>query len=215
MRETVNRCCLKIWLFAGKSEYPTVQLRPNGRIVKICSVQTISRKGQRVLDNHYIAGFVDGEGSFHVAFQKSADVRLGWQVIPEFHLNQNAENRRVLEEIQARLGCGVIKDNHRGRENDRTVVLVVRNRQDLHEKVIDFFDRYPLHTQKKHDFATFKTIVAMMMQDLHLTHEGFSEIVKQAYSMNAQGCRRKVPQERILYSLKSSETIRQKPANVG
>ena len=37
----------------------------------------------------YVAGYVDGEGSFHVAIQKSDNVRLGYQVIPEFHVSQN------------------------------------------------------------------------------------------------------------------------------
>src|SRR3989304_3672004 len=38
---------------------------------------------------HYIAGFVDGEGSFHVAVQRNPTTRLKWQVIPEFHISQN------------------------------------------------------------------------------------------------------------------------------
>ena len=167
------------------------------------------------MDNHYIAGFVDGEGSFHIAFQRSDDVRVGWQAIPEFHLSQNASSRDVLEKIQEQLGCGVIKENHRGRKNDHTFVLVVRNRQDLQIKVIPFFDRYPLYTQKKHDFAIFKRIVEMMMHGEHLVADGFSEIVHRAYSMNANGYRRKVPKEEILATLKSSETIRQEPALAG
>ena len=161
------------------------------------------------MDNHYIAGFVDGEGSFHVAFQRSDDVRLGWQVIPEFHLSQNASSKHVLEAIQGRFGCGSIKENHRGRKNDHTYVLVVRNRQDLATKVIPFFERYPLYTQKKNDFSIFRKVVEMMEQKHHLSREGFSEIVYLAYSMNADGYRRKVPKEEILTTLKSSETIRQ------
>ena len=65
------------------------------------------------MDNHYIAGFVDGEGSFHIAFQQSEDVKLGWQVIPEFHVSQNSSSKHVLECIKERLDCGIIKPNHR------------------------------------------------------------------------------------------------------
>ena len=162
------------------------------------------------MDDHYIAGFVDGEGSFHVAFQRSADVRIGWQAVPEFHVSQNVSSRYVLEAIRERLGCGIIKANHMGSRHDRTHVLVVRNRQDLAMKVIPFFDRYPLHTVKKNDFASFKQVVGMMAAGLHLSTDGFKTIVSLAYSMNANGSRRRVAQENILGTLKSSETIRRR-----
>src|SRR3989337_4550526 len=38
---------------------------------------------------HYIAGFVDGEGSFHVAVQRNPTTRLKWQGVPEFHISPN------------------------------------------------------------------------------------------------------------------------------
>jgi hypothetical protein len=162
------------------------------------------------VDDHYIAGFVDGEGSFHVAFQRSVDARIGWQAIPEFHVSQNACSRSVLEAIRERLGCGVIKANHRGSRSDRTLVLVVRNRQDLSIRVIPFFERYSLHTQKKRDFELFRDVVRMMNQDMHLSADGFARIVELAYAMNANGSRRRIPREGILRTLKSSETIRQR-----
>ena len=162
------------------------------------------------MEDHYIAGFVDGEGSFHVAFQRSADTRIGWQAIPEFHVSQNEASRHVLEAIRERLGCGIIKANHRGSRSDRTLVLVVRNRQDLSTRVIPFFERYSLHTQKKNDFELFRQVVGMMNQERHLSADGFTRIVDLAYAMNANGSRRRVPREGILRTLKSSETIRQR-----
>ena len=89
-------------------------------------------------------------------------------------------------------------------------MLVIRNRQDLVNKVIPFFERHPLYTQKKNDFYLFKKIVMMMNEKKHLEKKSFSKIVQLAYLMNANGCRRKVPKEKILETLKSSETIRQK-----
>jgi hypothetical protein len=162
------------------------------------------------MDDHYIAGFVDGEGSFHVAFQRNPDVRIGWQAVPEFHVSQNVASRHVLEAIRDRLDCGIIKANHSGSRNDRTHALVVRNRQDLSMKVIPFFDRYTLHTAKKSDFESFKRVVAMMSAGLHLSADGFTTIVNIVYSMNENGYRRRVAQDEILGTLKSSETIRQR-----
>ena len=64
---------------------------------------------------YYISGFVDGEGSFHVAVQKSKNVKLGIQVMPEFHVSQNANRTVILEIIKKILGCGYIKPTHRTR----------------------------------------------------------------------------------------------------
>ena len=66
------------------------------------------------MDNHYVAGFVDGEGSFHVAFQRSADVRIGWQAIPEFHVSQNESSKHVLEAIRERLAIVRRVQGHKG-----------------------------------------------------------------------------------------------------
>ncbi len=62
------------------------------------------------MEDHYIAGFVDGEGSFHVAFQRNPDVRIGWQAVPEFHVSQNVSSRHVLEAIRDPVGLR----NHQG-----------------------------------------------------------------------------------------------------
>ena len=164
------------------------------------------------MKDHYIAGFVDGEGSFHVAFQRNPDVRLGWQAIPEFHVSQHVSSRSVLEAIRERLGCGIIKANHRGSRKDRTQVLVVRNRHDLAMKVVPFFDRYSLYTEKRNDFRRFKLVVEMMVLGAHRSTEGLAKIVEIAYAMNAGGNRRRVAREMILRTLRSSETIRQRSA---
>jgi hypothetical protein len=42
---------------------------------------------------HYIAGFVDGEGSFHVAVQRNASVKTKWQLVPEFHVSQHESSK--------------------------------------------------------------------------------------------------------------------------
>ncbi len=160
------------------------------------------------MEGHYIAGFVDGEGSFHVAFQKRVDLRFGWQAVPEFHVSQNFPSRCVLEGIQETLQCGYIKTNDAAGKRDKTLVYVVRDRKDLLQKVIPFFERYPLLTEKHKDFETFRRIVQMMGINTHLTREGFEEIVRLAFSMNANGQYRRRKMEEILVKPRSSETVR-------
>lgn len=120
----------------------------------MCSDNAAGAVNQQERLDAYIAGYVDGEGSFHVAVQRNPSTRAGWQLVPEFHVSQNAERREVLDLIKHRLGCGRIQENHRG-TTDRTLVFVVRDRDDLLEKVIPFFDTYPLLSSKQKDFHAF------------------------------------------------------------
>ena len=139
----------------------------------------------------YIAGYVDGEGSFHVAVQRNRFTRLGWQLVPEFHVSQNAERREVLDLIHRRLACGRIKENHRG-SKDTSLVFVVRNRGDLLTSVIPFFETNPLLSSKQQDFLTFAAIVRAMAAGRHLSPEGFRSLRRLAVSMNGGGRYRRV-----------------------
>ena len=154
------------------------------------------------MDGNYIAGFVDGEGSFHIAFQERNDLKFGWQAVPEFHISQNFPSRKVLEAIRETLQCGYIKANDAPSKSDKTLVYVVRDRKDLLQKVIPLFERYPLQTEKQKDFEIFRTIVQMLEAGEHLKFEGFQKVVELAYLMNAKGRYRKRKAEDILAKLK-------------
>ncbi len=158
---------------------------------------------------HYIAGFVDGEGSFHVAVQRNPTTRLKWQVAPEFHVSQNGGNRHVLMLIREILGCGYLKPNHPGSLRDKTYVLVVKSHKDLSEKVVPFFRRYRLRTTKQADFDRFAEVVSMMGSGKRRQEEGLREILTLAFSMNQGGVRRRKSLPTILAQLEPSETIRQ------
>ena len=154
----------------------------------------------------YIAGYVDGEGSFHVAIQRNPSTRNGWQLVPEFHVSQAIERRQVLDLIVQRLDCGRIQPNHRG-SKDTTLVYVVRDRRDLLTKVIPFFETQPLLSSKQQEFLFFARIVRAMAQGQHLSKEGFQTLAELALSMNGGGKYRRVHGARR--RPESSETIRQ------
>ena len=156
----------------------------------------------------YVAGFVDGEGSFHVAVQRSRFTRVGLQVIPEFHVSQNPERAEVLKLIQQIPGCGYIKRNHPGNLRDQSVVLVIRNRRDLAERVVPFFERFPLRSSKQREFEAFATIVCSMERGEHLTKDGMIQILQRAFAMNGGRYRKRSLQEH-LNVMESSETVRQ------
>ena len=143
---------------------------------------------QERLDS-YISGYVDGEGSFSVSVQRNRTCRVGFQLVPEFHVSQNGDRAQVLELIRARLRCGYIKPNSK---RDRALVLVVRSREALLEHVIPFFERSPLLSTKQADFEAFALVVRRMALGHHRTHAGFCELLELALSMNGSGRHRKV-----------------------
>jgi LAGLIDADG endonuclease len=149
---------------------------------------------QERLDS-YIAGYVDGEGSFSVSVQRNATCRIGFQLIPEFHVSQNGDRAQVLELIHQRLGCGYIKPNSR---RDRALVFVVRKRVDLTERVIPFFERNPMLSSKQADFQKFAQIVRELSLDHHRTEAGFRRLLDLALSMNGDGRFRKVRWNELL-----------------
>ena len=161
----------------------------------------------------YISGFVDGEGCFSITIQKSGNVKLGIQVIPEFHVSQHQNRTEVLEVIKKKLGCGYIKPNDYQNPKDQTSVYVVRNIDDLRNKVVPFFKKSPLISIKQKDFEKFAQVVSLMEEGGHLKKNGLIAILKIAYSMNFSGKYRKQKLEDILSHLESSETVRQNPHN--
>ena len=154
----------------------------------------------------YIVGFVEGEGTFHIALYKDPNMKTGVKIIPEFHVNQSYLRISTLKEIQKYFGCGYIKVNHAKRENDDTYVLVVRDRDDLLKIIIPFFKRYPLRSIKNDSYLIFSRIVEMMNSGKHRSKDGVKKIIKLAYQMNANGKYRAKRKEEIMKYLESSET---------
>jgi hypothetical protein len=156
----------------------------------------------------YIAGYVDGEGSFSVVVNRNPSCSLGYQLVPEFHVSQNGDRAQVLVLIRERFGCcGYIKRNGR---RDKALVYVVRKRSDLLGEVIPFFERCPLLSSKQTEFEKFSSIVRAMALGHHRTPDGFMELLREAVSMNGNGRFRKQRWLEVIASQpESSETVRQ------
>jgi hypothetical protein len=137
--------------------------------------------------NDYLSGYVDGEGSFHVAVQRNPSTRFGWQLVPEFHVSQNPDRTSVLSLLRSQLGCGRVQRNAGEGKRDKSLVLVVRKRADLLTKVIPFFEQYPILSEKRLEFETFAHVVRAMDRREHLTQEGFDRLLQLAVRMNGGG----------------------------
>ncbi|MGQ9789022.1 MAG: LAGLIDADG family homing endonuclease [Candidatus Hadarchaeaceae archaeon] len=142
--------------------------------------QQTSRKK---ISDEYLAGFVDGEGCFYVGFSKRSDLPLGWQILTEFHLSQNPGRVNLLEAFKERVGCGYLKPNHAKNPKDRSWVLVIKNRDDLEKKLIPFFKKHPLHSQKQQELIIFCKVLDLIKKNEHLQRKGFRKIVELVFSL--------------------------------
>lgn len=59
---------------------------------------------------------------------------------------------------------------------------------DINEKLIPYFDRYPLLGNKALDFEDFKCVVELMKSKAHLSVEGLEQIRKIKAGMNRGRC---------------------------
>jgi len=131
------------------------------------------------LEAQWIAGFVDGEGCFHIGIARHDEMTTGVQVLPEFTVVQHERDAKLLHALKAYFGCGVVRSNH----GDR-LAYRVRDRRCLVDVIVPFFMRHPLKTSKHVDFLKFRRVLLEMEDGKHLTAEGVEEIRRVAGQMN-------------------------------
>lgn len=135
---------------------------------------------------HYLAGFVDGEGSFNVSLRKLDDRTLGWQVV--LTLNVAQREKTVLALCKKHIGCGRVQER-----KDGVWYFVVSNPTALQTRVIPFFKRFNfLSAQKKRNFSVFCRIAELVFNDAHHTPEGLMQIIELREQLNVgRGRKRK------------------------
>ncbi len=131
------------------------------------------------LDPHWIVGFVDGEGCFHVAISRHKEMTLGFQVLPEFTVVQHKRDVQLLHALKGYFGCGVVRTNHADR-----LAFRVRDRHHLMERIVPFFMKHPLRSKKNTDFLKFRDALLMIEAGDHLSEDGLARIRKVASQMN-------------------------------
>jgi hypothetical protein len=70
------------------------------------------------------------------------------------------------------------------RKNQPAGDFIIENFSDIVEKLIPFFDKYPILGIKSLDYVNFKTVVGIMQSKEHLTLSGLEKIRKLKSEMN-------------------------------
>lgn len=135
---------------------------------------------QKIRDPNWFVGFTNGEGCFFVSIYNSTTCKLGEAVALKFQITQHSRDGILMESLVTILGCGRIEPYSRG----PAVNLVVTKLQDITDKILPLFDKYPLQGAKLLDYVDFKRVAELMKAQGHLTQSGLSQIKQIKSGMN-------------------------------
>jgi len=155
---------------------------------------------------NWVAGFVDGEGSFNIPFRRERDRGLPWRVSLSFNVSQVGPELPTL--LCETFGIGTV----RGR-GDGVFYFEVTRPSALVERVFPFFERFPLRSPKEVDLRIFKQVTELVLAGRHLSSAGVTGILTMRTPMN-RGGKRRYDESHILAVLEeweSSEAIRRAP----
>ena len=134
----------------------------------------------------YISGYVDGEGCFSISFSKRDKFLVGFETKPSFSVSQNEDRAQILFLMQEVFDCGFIRRDY----SDKTLKYEVRSLEDLINKIIPHFEKYPLLSLKQKDFEFFRQSCFLMQSNLHRNKNGLKKIMNLAFKMNPSGKRK-------------------------
>jgi len=192
-------------LYAGNPEYPTVLILSH-LLRMVCDVNSDNPLGagnqQERLDvstwldgipeplGHYVAGFVEGEGSFNVPIVRERDRSMPFRVSLSFNVSQVGPQ-------MPKFLCDVFTVGRTRGRPDGVFYFEVTKPMDLNTFVFPFFERFKLRGPKASDLEVFKQITEIVLSRCHLTPEGFRKVLELRGPMNRGGKRRRTDEEII------------------
>ena len=132
------------------------------------------------LNNWWITGLIDAEGSFGVNLTKNNTRKLGYIIAVYIELGMNYKDKTLIYKIKDAFNSGNIFYN----PNDKTYKWKVSDVNQISNKIIPHFKKYFLLTQKRADFEIFAKVINIIETKEHLTLKGLQEIINLKASLN-------------------------------
>jgi hypothetical protein len=149
------------------------------------------------LNDQFIAGTIDGDGSFFVSFNKNGNIKVG------FKLTTDKFSKPLLTSIKSFLSnIGSISEGSK----DELVYSVTGFNQILNV-LIPFVESNPLFSERASHFDKFKKVTYILKNNPDLSLENKLEIIDLAYDMNKKGKRRKMSKSEYLQNLEIMESF--------
>ena len=163
---------------------------------------------------NYIAGFVDGEGSFYISARKRTDYYSNWRFT--VHFNVSNTDKTILEICKKYIGCGKVRESRPG-----FYTLEVENLDNIKTFVVPFFRKFGFLSNKKtKEFSVFRRAL-LLLENKIKTKQELSEFLKLRAQLNELRSTRVTNTDAIIYETfiflpseeftvieESSETIR-------
>src|SRR3989344_8127117 len=139
-------------------------------------VEFSGRKKPVSLD--YIGGLTDGEGCFYVLITSRYNKNGGTTVQLNFFIKVREEDKVILDQVKETLGFGAVYFQKEKRINHTQCYRYsVTSHRDIIEKIIPFFNKYPLQSSSKQkNFIIFCEVAKLVKDGKHHAKEGIEKI---------------------------------------
>ena len=121
------------------------------------------------LDNHWLAGFTQADGCFHISAVKSKTHNTGYSVRLEYSLKQN--DKLSLELLYKQLKMGNLSQDHTGIWYYKSYGFKTAF------TIINYFDKYNLFAGRYTSYLKFRKVYIMITEGKHLDDKGVKKII--------------------------------------
>ena len=136
-----------------------------------------------------MSGFTSGDGSFHVVIKKSTS-KAG--VFTRFSIHLQIKELEVIKGLakffylyETEVTNTVTYEKYFNYYVlNKSVILQITKTFDNVNKIIPFFEKYPISGIKTLDFANFKEVAYIIKNKEHLTEKGYNKILEIKSNMN-------------------------------
>ena len=143
----------------------------------------------------FMAGFIEGEGSFTVSIKPHPTQKFRCYIDPDFYLYQHKNRRGILEMAREMFGTGNIYPKP---GNENVLTFHISSRRSVCEKILPFIEKYMKFSYKRKTLDLYKEIVLALENKEHSTVSGMLRIIDMAYEMNPEGKVRKRPKQEVI-----------------
>jgi hypothetical protein len=131
----------------------------------------------------WLAGFIEGEGTFVVGISTRMDFKHGIRILPRFNLQLHHKEQPILKKIQKIIGGNIHNYSYESKFNAAPQISLclssIKDCLNLRNIL-----KNKLYASKKKDFILWSIVLEFFKNEWHRTKEGIIQIAKIRDMMN-------------------------------
>lgn len=151
---------------AARLNFPTY----TQRVRNLFNLEKVTINENRL---YFLAGFIEGEGSFSISIKKNTNAKFGVELDPVFNITQHINGVNNLYLALEVFQAGRIRYKT---GSNATLVFVIEPRQSLREKVCPYYETYVYgfsSPSKQIRYNNFKKLLQLFDKQAHLHRDRF------------------------------------------